>query len=367
MTQGYELYGAEASYFTGKVRAYLRYKRIPFSEVLATREVYKDIILPHVGWPVIPVVATPDGETWQDSSEIIDNFEARFAEAPIYPQGPRQKLAALVIEAWADEWLKLPAMHYRWTKNRDWIVLEFGKLSRPDLDEAGQREVGEQTARPFAGALPALGVTPETGPAVETSYEGLLAELDAHFAAHDFLFGTRPSIGDFGLYGPLYAHQYRDPVSGALMKRIAPNVARWVERMTKPPAPKGGAFLADDEIPATLKPVLRRIMREYLPVLIATAEAFNAHVAALPEADRAKPLARGIGMHDFTLEGVTGKRVIFPFDLWMLQRALDFLRGLDGEAREKAVLMLKEAGGERLAGFPAFPRLARRNFQLVLE
>lgn len=30
MTQGYELYGAEVSYFTGKVRAYLRYKRIPF-------------------------------------------------------------------------------------------------------------------------------------------------------------------------------------------------------------------------------------------------------------------------------------------------------------------------------------------------
>jgi len=102
-------------------------------------------------------------------------------------------------------------------------------------------------------------------------------------------------------------------------------------------------------------------------VLLATAAAFNAHVTALPEADRAKPLARGIGLHDFTLEGVTGKRVIFPFDLWMLQRALDFLHGLDEGAREKAVLMLKEAGGERLADFPAFPRLARRHFQLVLE
>ncbi len=109
-----------------------------------------------------------------------------------------------------------------------------------------------------------------------------------------FSSGTRPSIGDFGLYGPLYAHQYRDPVSGALMKRIAPNVARWVERMSKPPRPKGGEFLANDDVPATLMPVLARIMREYLPVLLATAEAFNAHVAALTEADRAKPLARGI-------------------------------------------------------------------------
>jgi glutathione S-transferase len=367
MTQGYELYGAEVSYFTGKVRAYLRYKRIPFSEVLATREVYRSVILPRVGWPVIPVVVTPEGETWQDSSEIIDHFEARFPEGPVYPQGPRQKLAALVIEAWADEWLKIPAMHYRWTKNRDWIMGEFGRMSRPDLDAAGQRAHGEEIAKPFAGALPALGATPETAAAIERSYEELLGELNAHFAGHEFLFGTRPSIGDFGLYGPLYAHQYRDPVSGELMKRIAPHVVRWVERMSKPPAPRGGAFLAHDEVPATLKPVIARIMREYLPVLLATADAFNAFAAARDPADAEKPLPRALGMHEFTLEGATGQRAIFTFDLWMLQRALDFLRALEGETREKAALVLKEAGGERLADFPAFPRLARRHFQLVVE
>src|SRR5690606_25280734 len=106
-------------------------------------------------------------------------------------------------------------------------------LSRPDLDEAGQRAAGEETAKPFAGALPFLGVTPEMGPAIEKSYEGLLAELDAHFAKHEFLFGTRPSIGDFGLYGPLYAHQYRDPASGEIMKKLAPNAVRWIQRMSK--------------------------------------------------------------------------------------------------------------------------------------
>ena len=368
MTKGYEFYGAEVSYFSGKVRAYMRYKRIPFSEITPTREIYRNVILARVGWPVIPVVVTPEDETWQDSSEIIDHFEARFPEAPIYPEGAKQKFTALLIEAWADEWLKMPAMHYRWTKNRDFAISEFGRLSRPDLDEAGQRAVGEETAKPFAGALPALGVTPVTGPAIEKSYEGLLAELDAHFAAHDFLFGTRPSIADFGLYGPLYAHQFRDPASGEIMKRLAPKVAEWVQRMTKPPHPKGGAFLGQDEVPETLKPVLARIMREYLPVLLKTAAALTAHVEAHPELIAGKqPLPRALGMHEFELEGARDKRAIFTFDLWMLQRPLDFLASLRGGEREAVISMLKQTGGEQLADFPPYPRLTRRQFQLVVE
>lgn len=368
MTRGYEFYGAEVSYFSGKVRAYMRYKRIPFSEITPTRDIYRNVILARVGWPVIPVVVTPEDETWQDSSEIIDNFEARFPEPSIYPEGPKQKFAALLIEVWADEWLKLPAMHYRWTKNRDFAINEFGRLSRPDLDEAGQRATGEETAKPFAGALPFLGVTEATGPAIEKSYEGLLAELDAHFAKHEFLFGTRPSIGDFGLYGPLYAHQYRDPASGALMKKIAPHVAKWVERMTKPPHPKGGEFLGHDEVPETLTPVLQRIMREYLPVLVNTAGALKAHVEAHPELIAGKePLPRALGQHEFTLEGATGNRAIFAFDLWMLQRPLDFLATLRAEQREAVLSMLKHTGGEGLADFPPYPRLTRRNFRLVVE
>ena len=58
---------------------------------------------------------------------------------------------------------------------------------------------------------------------------------------------------------------------------------------------------------------------------------------------------------------------IFAFDLWMLQRPLDFLATLQGEQREAALSMLKEAQGERLADFPPYPRLTRRQFRLVVE
>lgn len=367
MTEGYELYGSEISYFTGKVRAYLRYKRIPFAEYPNSPENYRTVIMPRVGWRVIPVVVTPEGETLQDSSDIIDALEVRFPEAPVYPATTKQRLAALLLEVYGDEWLKLPAMHYRWAKNYDFIISEFGRMVAPELSGEAQREAAIAVSKPFAGSLPFLGVTPATVPAIEKSYEALLGELDRHFAAHEFLFGSKPSIGDFGLIGPLYAHLYRDPASGELMKRIAPHAARWVERMMRPPHPKGGAFLPRDETPATLMPVLQRMMREMVPVLVSTAHHFEKWVAEHPGAKAGtEEIPRAIGMHGFTLEGVKEQRAIFPFDLWMLQRPLDFIAGLETDERLRAADLLAEAGGETLMEFPSFPRLTRRNFKLAL-
>jgi hypothetical protein len=83
--------------------------------------------------------------------------------------------------------------------------------------------------------------------------------------------------------------------------------------MMKPPLPKGGEFLANDEVPETLMPVLTRMMREYLPVLISTAASLSTHVKEHPEAATGKePLPRALGSHEFTLEGVTEKRAILP-------------------------------------------------------
>jgi len=367
MANVYLLYGGEISYYTGKVRAYMRYKDIPFEECAATRDVYRTVILPRVGWPVIPVVVTPEDETLQDSSDIIDALEQRFPDYPVYPAGPRQRVTALLLEVYGDEWLKLPAMHYRWNHNSDWIVREFGRLSRPDLDEAGQRELGERTCRPFRGSLPALGVTDATASAIELSYRALLGELNVHFEQHDFLFGTRPSIGDYGLIGPLYAHQYRDPASGALMRELAPAVAGWVERMMNP-RPRSGTFLPDDEVPETLIPVLRRMFREQLPVIQTTiaklADWIDAHPGAAPP--------RAIGTHTFDLIAaddltVTGERALFPFDQWMFQRPLDSFQALDASAQAQVRSLLAKAGAEHALDLALRHRLARRHYALEVQ
>ncbi len=357
------LYGGAISLYTGKARAYMDWKQVPYTEVQANVDVYKQIILPRVGWPVIPVLVTDTDETVQDTTQIIDHFETLDPDPSVYPGGSAQKMAALLIEVFGDEWMKLPAMHYRWNYNEDWILTQFGALSAPDATPQEQREIGEKRAGPFRGSLPFLGVLPETRSAIEESYEALLAELSAHFEHHDYLFGSRPSIGDYGLIGPLYAHNYRDPKSGEMMKATAPRVARWVERMVEPPTPRGGTFLPDDTVPDTIVPLLNRFAVEYLPVLEKTAAAFTAWAE---DQSPGTEIPRALGTHAFTLGGVTAERAIFTFDLWMMQRPLDFYESLSGADKKAVDAMLAKAGLSEVVSLSGYPRITRTNFKTVL-
>jgi glutathione S-transferase len=362
MTPAYTLYGAEISYYTGKVRAYLRWKGLPFIEVPATAEVYREIIVPRVGFPVIPVVLTPDGQTLQDSTDILDALEARHGKPLVLPDTPRQRLAALLLELYGDEWLLLPAMHYRWHHNRAWAQREFGALSLPHGTAQEQEAAGERLARPFAQAAVLLGAEPTMHAAIERAYEALLAELDAHLAVYPYLLGTRPSIGDFGLFGPLYAHQYRDPASGALMRRLAPNVVRWVERMDKPDAPLAGDFLPADAVPDTLVPVLQRMAREQLPVLVDTARVLNDWLRE----HEGEPIPRALGKHRYALDGQSGERIVRPYSLWMLQRVQRARQALQGEDRERADAWLGSIGARSLIDFPPMPPLAREGLSVAV-
>jgi len=359
----YRLYGAELSYFTGKVRAYLSWKGLAFDELLSDADAYRDVIVPLVGFPVIPVVVTPENEVWQDSTDIIDAFEKRHGGPSVYPDSSIQRLVALLLELYGDEWLVIPAMHYRWHHNRDWAMRAFGALSAPQGSPEEQFAIGQKRATPFAKAAVLLGAEPHMHAAVEASYEAFMAEMDAHFTQHPFLLGTRPSIGDFGLFGPLYAHQYRDPASGELMRRRAPQLAKWVERMRHPAAPGGGDYLPGDVIPITLLPVLRRMMREQLPVLVDSARLLSAWMAENPDQKR---VPRVLGNHEFELEGQRGRRIVRPYSLWMLQRARTAYKALQGEERERADQLLADVGGEAFRDFVDPPLLQRDGMSVAL-
>ena len=103
--QHYTLYGVEGSYYAAKARTYLLKKGLPFNEVQADRRAFAAVIIPRVGYPIVPVIVTPNGETLQDTSAIIDVLEARHPTPALLPQTPRQQLAALLLELYADEWL----------------------------------------------------------------------------------------------------------------------------------------------------------------------------------------------------------------------------------------------------------------------
>jgi glutathione S-transferase len=359
---GYVLIGTEASYFTGKARAYLRWKGVDFSEKPATPEVYAQIIQPRVGFSVIPVLLTPEDRVVQDTSDIIDHIEGRMPTPSVYPPGALQKLVSLLFELYADEWLVIPAMHYRWTYNEDWILAEFGRTAAPEASPEEQKRIGRAVGERFKSFVPRIGVSEETQAGIEAHYEGFLADFSAHLRRWPFLLGDRPSLGDFALYGPLYAHLYRDPESGAQMKRLAPLVAEWVERMGEPGS-RSGDLLPGDQVPETLYPILKRQMSEQLPVLSDAAESLGEWAADQPAGTR---VPRQLGQHEFIIGGRRGERAIITFSLLRLQKVLDHYSGLTGAERAAADRLLEETGGRAITGMTLPRRLDRREFRLVL-
>jgi len=364
MPVDYVLYGGDHSLFTGKVRAYMRYKGLHWEERPATREVYRNIILPNIGAPIIPVLETADGEYVQDTTDIIDFLEARHPEASVYPVTPVQRLVALLLELYGDEWLIIPAMHYRWSvidQQRDFIMAEFGKLSAPEASYAEHIAIGERTSRGFSGMVPALGITAETIPGIEAAYLQFLDQLDRHLARFDFLLGSRPSIGDFGFMGPLYAHLGRDPVPKALMQERAPHVFAWVERMNNP-QPLSGKFLANDAIPETLLPILAPLCKDQLPDVLDVIEKNSAWLEANPGGS----IPRFLGMHRFTTGPATGERCISSYAQWLFQRPWWHYRSLGQEGRAAADMLLDTIGGRAALNVDIRHWVTRKTGQLEL-
>jgi glutathione S-transferase len=364
MSETYKLYGTPTSYYTAKVRAYLRYKAIPFEEILTTEEVYRNVIVARTGVWMIPTLLTPDDIAVQDSTEIIDLLEARFPSAPVHPAGAWQKLAALLMELYGDEWLIMTAIHYRWTKeeNREFAISEFGRQARPGGSPAEQREAGLKKARVFGGWVGLFGIDGNTGPAIEQAYEEFLRALNEHFKDFDFLFGSRPSIADFSFFGGLYAVLNRDPLSGRLMKRLAPRVVQWIERVLEP-KPRKGEFVGDDRVPKTLNPILRAIFADQFPVLLDTVRNVNLWSRDNPGI----PFPKTIGQHDFELRGRRGSRRVYPYSQWMLQRALAHYRSLNTVNRETVDTHLRDLGGLEQMQIEIEQPLYRTEFKLVAD
>jgi len=187
----YRFYAAEISYFSAKIRPALRAKGLHFAELLPSPENYRNVILKRTGLAFIPVLVTPDDETLQDTSDILDALEQRHPEPPLDPVSPVQRVAARLIELYADEFLVLPAMHYRWgtpegeTKARG----DFAAFS-------GNPETANQFADRMSGSLPMLGVCPESAAAIEAHTADLLDALCGHFAEHPFALGGAASLAD---------------------------------------------------------------------------------------------------------------------------------------------------------------------------
>lgn len=340
------------------MRPALRYKGVPFEEIPPTPQVYREIIIPRTGLAFIPVLISPEDEVFQDSSDILDELERRIPEPAIYPASPVQRVVAYLLELYADEFGLLPAMHYRWSFPESEARARAG-FAAVTGDEAAAAHFADR----MKGSLPLLGVLPETRAPIEAHTRELLDALSAHFETCEFTLGSRMSLADCALMGPLYAHLFLDAVPGRLLRETAPPVCAWIERMNHPEP--GGAFLAGDALPLTLRPLLELMGRDATPVLLDTVRAFESWADERPP-DLDEP-PRAVGAHTTRLRGVSFQRYTSAYSLWMLQRPLDAYRRLREGEREEVDRALANTGLEPLLRYAPRHRLGKRDFKLALE
>lgn len=365
MSGTYVFYGWHLSLYSGKTRAYLRYKQVPHVEK-PPRAWTMRTIREQTGATVMPVVVTPEGEWLQDTSFIMDRLEQRFAQAPVLPATPRQRIAALLLEAWGDEFWLPSAMHYRWSFPENYALFEndAGGQLMPFAPRFIRKRLAATVAGQMRSFLPGLGVNPQQARVIEAWTEAQLDLLDAHFAQHPYLLGKRPSYGDFGLIGPLYAHLGRDPYPKRTLIAPRKHLAAWVARMQLPENPLGGEFLAGDAIPETLKPVFESLFAEFWPNLAA----IQAEVTrALPTLPAGRGFRRALGEVEFPMGAQRYRRLATPFSLWMAQRALDAYRELDAGGRASVEGWLAGVGGAGAMQLKIEPRLKRMALHVAPE
>ena len=379
MTDNYKLFTWSVSLYSAKARAYLIKQHVDFDDTSPADPHYEAHIRPAIGRWIIPVMQTPEGEIVQDGVDIIEWFEnSNMARLPAYPQTPKHLISSLIMEMFGGEGLLRPAMHYRWNfdaDNLDFILQQFGLFALPQVPPAERRDMALHAAGRMRKAAVMFGVTPETAPHIEAAYEEMMAEFEAHFAAHPYLLGGAPTIGDYGLFASLYAHLGRDPHPLRMMQEKAQMLFRWTERMRNPSADMvefldhPETLLAADAVPDTLKVLLRRVASDYLPEIEAMIAMSNAWLADNEPAENevvgGESLGRGLGMCSFEWRGQKLDVMVMPYRIFMLQRIQDAYDGLDAKDQEEVDALLAETGLSAILTARATRRVERKNHREV--
>ena len=275
MADGYRLYGSEMSPYSVKVRSYLRYKELLHSWLVRNADTQAEYQR-YAKIQIIPLVVTPQDEALQDSTPIIERVERDHPTPSIHPSDPVTAFLSALLEEFGDEWGNKWMFHFRWAREVD-QVSSAGRIARgmmPAATDEMNAGLAAQIRARMIDRVWFVGSSPQTAPQIEDSFAAALSLLDAHLATRSYLFGARPSFGDFGLWGQIY-EAWTDPTAGALIEGRAHHLLDWVHRMLWPRA--DGAFENWDTLAPTLAPVLAGPVGQlFLPWTLANAAAITA-------------------------------------------------------------------------------------------
>lgn len=271
--QSYTLHGLDPSPYSVKMRALLRYRRIPFvwRNACSPRDVAVAAGLP----PVIPVLRFPDGRLMNDSTPLAHALErAHPAARSVVPDDPAMAWLSDLFEDFGDEWITKMMFHYRWYYAADRAFAQgwIANARDPVMPERERRDLMQAFNDRQVGRMALVGCTEQNRPIIEASYRFVIETLDRHVRRVPFLLGSRPCLGDFGLYGQLQILSI-DPTPAAEMRARAPNLFVWLIRLDDASGVEGAWADPAAPLPETLVSLLRHMAGTYLPFLAANARA----------------------------------------------------------------------------------------------
>ena len=274
--------GAPGSPYTRKLRAAMRYRRIPHRFVIRNSKSDHDI--PDVPVALMPVLVLP-GEGGAaptaaiDSTPLLRKLETLHEGRSLLPPDPGLAFVDALLEDYADEWVTKAMFHYRWAYQAD--IDKAGSIlprwSRVDAPDAAVSQFSKLITERQVGRLWVVGSNETTGPVIEASYRRLLRLLDAHFTEYPYLMGGRPGASDFGIFGQLTQLVLFDPTPAAIALEVAPRVYAWVEIVEDLSGldVEDADWISRDSVPDTLRALLGEVGRVYAPFLLGNAAALE--------------------------------------------------------------------------------------------
>jgi glutathione S-transferase len=328
MNEGrYRLIGSTASPYAVKLRALMRYRKIPFDWVIMTKALRKQT--EHLRPNLIPVLQYPDGSFRGETTTLACDLEARHPDRSVIPDDKAVAFVCDLLEDLADEWAVKPLFFYRWRNPEDqaYVSRWAGEEWSTSDAEAGSAEEVEQFRRRQISRMPILGATAENKPLLEESYHRILAAFEPHVGMTKYLFGSRPSLADFAWFGQL-SEMATDPTPMRIMRDNAPFTDHWTRRLDDASGVDGNWYPREQALSGMSEALLRIAGELYLPFLVANAEAF----------------ARGVERLQINVWGLPYALTPFKYQVKCLQLLRAKFAALDAEHRAVLRPVLERTG-----------------------
>ena len=327
-TAAYEVVGSNGSPYTNKLLAILRFRRLPY--VWYVRD---PLTMPvELAGPLrlMPMLRRPGAPRYEcDSTPLAHSLEALHPGVrSIVPPDPAAAFVSHLVEDYADEWCTKLMFHYRWhdAEHAKWGARFVVSDVRPELSGPALEQAVATFYERQRGRRELVGCGPSNAPLLEAHFAEWLAAMELLGGPASYLFGDRPSLADFGLYGQL-SQLVLDPWPLSVVRDRAPGVENWVARLADASGCEGAWSDSWAGSPA-VRALLAMVGRAYLPFLVANARAVEAGDATV----------------SIEIDGHRCAQPAFKYQLKCWREILARWRALDGGSRAAIEPLLRDSG-----------------------